>query len=411
MYFPGSPVGHARRTAHDDAALGDGRAELLAEAALAHAGLAGDADDLALALTGPGQRVLEDGQLLVTPDQPADVLAARRAEPGVEPFQRVDPQRIPDTLDRGGPEVGEAERALHEAGGVLREVRPPRLGDGLHALGETDGGADGVEAEILADPADHRLTGVETEADVEDQAPGVEQLVGVAGDGLDQVQGGEAGPAGVVFQGDGCAEEGHDPVAGELVDHAVVAAHTVGQHVPTGEQHAVAGPELHVAVGQAAVGRRGGADAGTGDIGRRHRLTERQRRQPGEEELGEDDEGPHPAPARPHQRRPAGDEEDQPAGQRQEAGDRHGVGAGLGQVRWPDPDADGEEEQAGGGLEGAPADGERLLEQEEQPGQKAGDRHDAHDLPEDRAVPGHDEKQPGAGGDDGARRRPGQAGG
>jgi hypothetical protein len=146
-----------------------------------------------------------------------------------------------------GPKFGEAERALHQPGGVLGEVGPARLGDSFHALGQAHRRAYGVEAEILAHPANDCLARVETQTDMQDQAAGVQELIGIAGYGLHQVERGQAGPAGMVLQGDGCTEEGHDAVAGELVDHAAVAADAVRQQADEAVHDP--GPLLGVEVG------------------------------------------------------------------------------------------------------------------------------------------------------------------
>ncbi|MDQ1491722.1 MAG: hypothetical protein QOJ23_4236 [Actinomycetota bacterium] len=59
----------------------------------------------------------------------------------------------------------------------------------------------------------------------------VSQPVGVGGDRLGEVESGEAGAAGMVLLGGRSAEEGRDPVAGELVDSAAESAHALGENL------------------------------------------------------------------------------------------------------------------------------------------------------------------------------------
>jgi hypothetical protein len=79
---------------------------------------------------------------------------------------------------------------------------------------------------------------------VEIDAVGTAQLLGIAGDGPGQVPGGVAGPTRVVFLRHRGAEEGHDPVTGELVDRASEAPHAFGEDL--GEAADDPGPRLRV---------------------------------------------------------------------------------------------------------------------------------------------------------------------
>jgi hypothetical protein len=112
---------------------------------------------------------------------------------------------------------------------VLGEVGPSRFGQGLHALGEPDRVAHGrvLHVRVVADGADDDLARVETDAGVEAQALRAAQLLGVAADGVGEMEGGVTGPAGVILVGHGGAEEGHDPVAGELVHRSLEAVDAV----------------------------------------------------------------------------------------------------------------------------------------------------------------------------------------
>ena len=155
------------------------------------------------------------------------------AQRGRWPLEHEHPQRHPGSLHRHRPEVAEAEPALHQAGGVLGEVGRPGHREGLHALGQADRvpKRGGIDAQILAHPANDRLPGVEPDTHVEVHTLRLAQPVGVGADGPGHVPGRMAGTTGVILLGEGGAEEGHDPVACELVDSAAEAAHSVGEDV------------------------------------------------------------------------------------------------------------------------------------------------------------------------------------
>ena len=106
------------------------------------------------------------------------------------------------------------------------EHHPTRRGHGLHALGQADLFADrGVPGSTRADlPGDH-LPGVQPDPQLKIHTVPLADLLGQITDGSVDVQGGPARPQGVVLQGERGTEDGHDPVAGELVQRAAVAAH------------------------------------------------------------------------------------------------------------------------------------------------------------------------------------------
>jgi hypothetical protein len=145
-------------------------------------------------------------------------------------------------------EVAYPEVALDEPGGVFGEVGPSGFGQCLHSPGQPDGVADGrvLHVGVVADGADDDVSGVEPDPDMEAQALGAPQFVGVPADRVGQVQGGVAGPAGVVLVGDGSAEERHDAVAGELVDRPLEAVHPVGEdpHEPVHHRVPLLGVEV-----------------------------------------------------------------------------------------------------------------------------------------------------------------------
>src|SRR5438309_9268344 len=156
-------------------AMGRG-VDALADAALADAGFADDADDLGAASRGLGEGALEQLSSAATPDQRCS--AQRRArvrprDPRRRALQPEDADRGAHALDPPRAEVGEVEPALDEPRRRLGEVRRLRLGERLHTLGEPDGVAERcrIEAEVvLTDPADHDLARVEAEADMKLEA-------------------------------------------------------------------------------------------------------------------------------------------------------------------------------------------------------------------------------------------------
>ncbi|HWC04162.1 MAG TPA: hypothetical protein VHF87_15500 [Methylomirabilota bacterium] len=134
-------------------------------------------------------------------------------DPGVEALhgyrtQRCDldiPLREPQ---RVGSEQGSATR---------RELLHP----GRQVRGLADRGV--VHPQIAADRADDHLTGVQPDADLERDAVSAPYLLGVPAHGGLHVDRGVAGPHGVVFVGDRCSKQRHDPVAHHLVHRAFVA--------------------------------------------------------------------------------------------------------------------------------------------------------------------------------------------
>ena len=86
-----------------------------------------------------------------------------------------------------------------------------------------------LQAEIVADPADHHLARVEADADVEPDAVAGAHALGKGTHGVADVEGGEAGSLGVILMRDRRAEQRHHAVAGELVDRALEPMHAVGR--------------------------------------------------------------------------------------------------------------------------------------------------------------------------------------
>ena len=128
-------------------------------------------------------------------------------------------------LDGEGPRDSKEKKSLVRRVGVRGDQDGAGLGQGLHAGGQVGGVPDGgvVHAEVIADLAHHYRTGVEADAELERETVLSLDPLPVALHRLLDGQGGMTGPLGMVLVGQGGAEEGHHPVAGELVDGALVA--------------------------------------------------------------------------------------------------------------------------------------------------------------------------------------------
>jgi hypothetical protein len=87
-----------------------------------------------------------------------------------------------------------------------------------------------VHVQVGPDGADDHLAGVESHADLDGHPVRAEDSLRVLRNRLLHPEGGVAGPDRMIFVGDRCTEEGHDPVAHHLVDGALVAVN--GLHHP-----------------------------------------------------------------------------------------------------------------------------------------------------------------------------------
>src|SRR4030095_12251971 len=90
-----------------------------------------------------------------------------------------------------------------------------------------------VHVEVAADGPHHHLARVEPDANLDGNALGAANLVGIVPHRLLHAQGGVAGTHGVILVGEGRAEEGHDAVAHDLVHRAFVVVdgvHHVLEH-------------------------------------------------------------------------------------------------------------------------------------------------------------------------------------
>ena len=110
------------------------------------------------------------------------------------------------------------------------------IGEALHTRGEADGVTDRrvIEPEVAADGADDDLARVDAHAHLDDRALLPTHLLAVAGDGIADGQRGVEGAARCVLVGDRCAEEGHDPVAQDVVHCALVAVDRVHHQLDRG---------------------------------------------------------------------------------------------------------------------------------------------------------------------------------
>ena len=208
--------------------------ELEAESALSGARLGRDADHLAFALRGALQAGLETGHLRVAAHEARESSRARKIQTGPqrsEPPQFVHRYWIAHVLHLVGAEVFQLEETAHQVGRVGGEINGVGRGQLLDVRSQIDGVAlrGVVHPQVIADPADHDVAGVEPHAHREGDAALALQLLGVAVQSALEQQRGVAGALSVVFVRDGGAEECHDTVAGELVDRAFEAMDALRQ--------------------------------------------------------------------------------------------------------------------------------------------------------------------------------------
>jgi hypothetical protein len=116
-------------------------------------------------------------------------------------------------------------------GGIRADEAGVWLGEVLHARRQTHGVAlrGVVHAQVFADRAHDYFAGVQTHAGGEAEAVLALELGCVAGDLVFQVERRVAGALGVILVRDRRSEEGHDAVAGELVDETFEALDAFGE--------------------------------------------------------------------------------------------------------------------------------------------------------------------------------------
>jgi hypothetical protein len=245
---------------HDEPAVGTvGVCHLPHQARLADTRLADERHDLAVAGCGAAERLSQLLELGVPPDEPGEPAGAARGQagasrPGADEF--VGLHRRIETLHRHRPPRGHLDVPFREPERLGGDERRPGARELLQARRQVGGLADRavVHAEIAADRADHDLAGIESHAHLERDAVATTHPLGVAADRRLQVKGGIAGPDGVVLVGHRGAEQGHDPVAHDLVDGALVAVDGVhhpledGIEQPPGLLGVAVGEQLHRAL-------------------------------------------------------------------------------------------------------------------------------------------------------------------
>ena len=208
--------------------------ELVTQTALADPRTRHHADDLAVALGRPGEGRLEGGHLPRPAHEPRETPGGGHLERGAQrpPAHNLeDRERITALLGLHGAQVPQLEIALHQSGGGGGDIDRAGLGQRFHSLGQPDGCANGrvLHVLVVVDGPGHDLARVQPHPHVEVDTALPLELAAVDGQLLPQMKGGGAGLPGVVLVGDGRPEEGHDPVASELVDVTVEAGHAVAQ--------------------------------------------------------------------------------------------------------------------------------------------------------------------------------------
>ena len=114
---------------------------------------------------------------------------------------------------------------------MLGQVGLAGLRQCLHALRQADRVADGgvLRLIVLPDRAGNHLARVDPDPDREAEPLAAPKLARVLGDELADVERREAGSGGVVLVRDRGPEQGHDPVAGELVHRALEPPDAFGE--------------------------------------------------------------------------------------------------------------------------------------------------------------------------------------
>ena len=225
-----APMVEAAADGDREAGLGRAPRDLGAEPGLADSRLADEGERRSLAGESPVEGLREARELPFTPDERgARSGARRRLRDGEAPLQPEDRHRLllPLGLDRR--KLVEVEEGSRRAPDRLRDVDLPPLGRRLDPLrGVHRVPHHGVVPLPLgADRAgdDHAAV----DADVDRQRD--RQLRVQARERLLHFERGAAGPLRVVLVGDRRAEERHDAVADELVDHPAVARNRLAERL------------------------------------------------------------------------------------------------------------------------------------------------------------------------------------
>jgi hypothetical protein len=100
-------VGDTVALVHGDLSRPAALGELVAEAALAGPGLSNHPDDLRFSCDHSFERGVQGGHLTLAADELGEATRSRHVEPGThraEPFERVDPERLPHAFEVEHPE-------------------------------------------------------------------------------------------------------------------------------------------------------------------------------------------------------------------------------------------------------------------------------------------------------------------
>ena len=246
-------VGDARRLVHLPA-VGSGPArEFPDETRLADARLAHQRDELPAALAGARQQPRQRRHLrgaaehrrLRTSGDGAEARRDRR-----RPLELPHLDGIAQALHRHRPLRRGVDEARREAVRGRGDQRGAGTRELLHPRREVGRLADGavVHSEIAADRADDHLARVQADADLHVDAEPPTHVVRVVGDGAVHAQRRVARAHRVVLAGDRRAEEGHDAVAHDLVDRALVPVHRL--HHPLQHRVEQGARVLGIAVGE-----------------------------------------------------------------------------------------------------------------------------------------------------------------
>jgi hypothetical protein len=233
--------------------------ELVEEAGLADADVAHDGDDLPLPAARLVERVPDLLDLGVASHEAREAPRARRLQAragrgGGHQLEGED--RLGQALDRHRPERPHLHEALREPQRLGRQAGGPGRRELLHPGGEVRGlphrGV--VHVQVAADGAHDHVARVEADADLDLDADGPARLLGVAPDRVVHPQRGIARPHRVILVGERRPEQGHDPVAHDLVDGTLVPVHRLHHPLEHGVEDAsrllgiAVGEQLHRAL-------------------------------------------------------------------------------------------------------------------------------------------------------------------
>ncbi len=202
--------------------------ELPDEPRLADARLADEHHDLAVSAPGLLHGRGEVAQLRIPSDEAAQAPGGRQLEPRADRtrcLELVDFHRGCESLDRDRTEGLHRDVSLDEPQRVLGEEGLAGRRELLHTPREVRRLADGsvVHPQVVAHGSHHDLAGVEAHADLQREPVQLTELLGQQANALLHPERRIAGAHGVVLVGERRAEEGHDAVAHDLVDGALVA--------------------------------------------------------------------------------------------------------------------------------------------------------------------------------------------